>query len=308
MRSLFARLFLTGLVAVAVAGCGSNSGTSVPTGASPNGTGGAPGGQGGGGLVGNQGPPGGSAPSFLIDGGIVTPTSTYLGYNTSGVVDTQSTADSGADIATKGSSPVLPPNPPGSHSITFNGNNKTQILLAYTGTVGKGTGQNGLLIPTLTTGQIQPITYGAIVLFAGITNGTVPPSTSSPTISVELVGGSGSTLYDVRANCATNGAAIVSAIPPATSFERYVCGLPAYGAASGSYTTKYSTVTKEFSFSSTAGTLQNSASGGAAGSFTPSLAEAPSLYVVLNYPSLTPSTSTTNVLALDYIYAEQGQQ
>jgi hypothetical protein len=303
MRSFFARLFLTGFIGVAVAGCGSTSGSAVPTGSSPNGTGGQPGGQGGSGVVSNQAPPGGAVPSFLIDGGIVTPTSTYVGYNVSGVTDTQSPLDAGADVSTKGSSAVLPPNPPGSHAITFNGNNKTQIVLAYTGTVGKGTGQNGLLIPVVSTGQVLPIDYGAIVLFASITQATITPSTASPTIAVELVGGSGATLYDVRAGCATNGTPVNG-----TSFERYVCDLPAYGSASGSYSTKYSDLTSEFSFSTVAGTLQNSASGGAGGTFTPSLAEAPSLYVVLTYPGLTTETSEANLLNLDYIYAEQGTQ
>ncbi|MBD5654400.1 MAG: hypothetical protein IAI50_04375, partial [Candidatus Eremiobacteraeota bacterium] len=283
MRTLIARLTVAGLFGIAVAGCGTNSG-SIPPGASPNGNGGAPGGQGGGGAVSNQAPPGGSALSFLIDGGVVTPTSTYTGYNVSGVKDTQSTADAGTDTAGEGSS-VPPTNPPGSHSITFTGNNKTQLVFAYSGTVGKGTGQNGLLLPVVTTGQIQPITYGSIVLFAYITPATIPPSTESPTISVELVGGSGAEEYDVRANCATD-----DELGGSTLFDRYVCDLPAYGSASGSYTTKYSTASG-FSASTVAGTIANSASGGAGGAFTPSASEAPSLYVVLNYPGLSASTS-----------------
>jgi hypothetical protein len=300
MRNLFVRFFVTGVVGLAVTGCGSTSG-SVPSGGLPNGNGGQPGGQGGSGIVSNQSPPGGTAPSFLIDGGLVSPTSTYIGYNTTGVKDAQSVLDAGADTATEGSSKTLPVNPPGSHAITFNGNNKNEIILAYTGTVGKATGENGLLVPVVTTGQIQPVTYGAIVLFAAITPGAIPPAADAPSVAVELVGGSGSTLYDVRAGCATDGEVVNSSI-----FERYVCGLPAYGSASGSYNTKYSS-TSGFSFSTTAGTLQNSASGGAAGTFTPTASEAPSLYVVLTYPTLTLSTSEGNLLNLDYIYAEQGQ-
>jgi len=90
--------------------------------------GGGPGGQGGGGFRQQSRAAGGTVPSFLIDGGIVTSTSTYSGFNTTGVKDTQSAFDAGADTPTEGSSAGVAANPPGSHSISFNGNNKTQII------------------------------------------------------------------------------------------------------------------------------------------------------------------------------------
>jgi|GEM_PF-3073364 len=312
MRFLFAPLVLIALVAVAVAGCGTTNGTGVSPGGALNGTAGAP----GGGAVNNQAPAGGTVPSMLIDGGIVGPASSYTGFNTA-ATDAQSAADAGADIPTKGSYPTLPANPPGSHAITFAGNNRANVLFAYSGPIGTANGQNGLVMPPTGPGQISPINYGAVVVFEGLQGGANPlvpipptpapsplPQPTYPAVAVEFVGGTGSTQFDVRVGCATAGVPIVSLT---VSFERYVCDLPPYGALSGAYTTTYSG--GKFSLNGVPGTLQDAAaSANATGQFTPTSLEPLSMYAVLGFPELTATNSTGNVLSLDYIYAEQGTQ
>jgi hypothetical protein len=303
MRFLFAPIFLIALVGIAVAGCSSTNGTGAGSG--PRG-----------GNVSNQGPASGTVPSLLIDGGIVGPASMYTGFNTS-ASDAQGAADAGADTPTTGSYPSLPANPPGSHAITFNGNNRAQILFAYNGAIGQAAGQNGLVMPPAGPGQIAPINYGAVVLFEGLQGGVNPlvpipptpapspyPQPTYPAVAVEFVGGSGSTQFDVRVGCATAGVPIVSLT---VSFERYVCDLPPYGALSGAYSTTYSG--GKFATNGVPGTLQDAAaSGNATGQFTPTSLEPLAMYAVLGFPELTATNSTGNVLSLDYIYAEQGTQ
>ncbi|GAC1308798.1 MAG: hypothetical protein NVSMB19_22220 [Vulcanimicrobiaceae bacterium] len=280
MRSFFARLALIGTVGAALVGCGTTSESSLPIGAFPNASGGGPT------NVSNQPPPAGAVASKLIDGGLLTVDGAYTGVNTT-ATDTQSALENGTDTVNAAARPPADPaagTPPGSHAINFSGNglqqleflfnNKVPIDLTYT---------SGL------PGQIQPATYGAIVLFAYRTPGAIPavPPPATPTINIELTGGAGSTAFDTRIACAAKSGTPATPAPgtPPPTFTRFVCALPAYGASVSQPTEN------PVSPSATSGT------------FTPTNVK---LYVVLQFATGTNPASINNILGLDTIYAEQG--
>lgn len=289
MRSLFARLAIIGTVGAALTGCGT-SGSSLPVGAFPGASGGGPT------QVVNQGPPGGIFPSALVDGGVLA-SGKYTGFTTA-ATDAQSALDAGADTASKGSA-APPVNPPGSHAITYAGNGSLTQSFVFSGTL------PSLVPAAVTPGQVLPIPYGAIVFFSTFTAGVDASGAAvkAPVLSIELVGGSGTTQYDVRIGCANSGT------PNATGFVRNVCVLPAYGASSGTYATKYtapptgSTAAGTFAGSSSGGGIVNPVITGAAGTFTP--LTGPKFYIVTS-GSFVPTSVTGNVLGIDYAYAEQG--
>ncbi len=277
MRSLFARLALIGTVG-ALAGCGTTNGSSLPLGAFPNGSGGGPV------PVANQGPAPGTIPGKSIDGGLLAVDGRYTGFNTA-ATDTQSAVENGTDTA---NAAALPPKDPGtgqangSHLITFAGSGQPQIELLF-----NNLAPINLTVSTPLPGQIQPVNYGAIVLFAKTTAGATAPAAGAPSVNIELTGGVGTTAFDTRIACAAKAATTATPAPgtPTPAFTRYVCPLPAYGA----------TVTQP---------AENAVSPSAtSGTFTPTSVK---LYVVLQYAAATLTTSTGNTLALDTIYAEQG--
>lgn len=291
MRSLFTRLALVGTFGIAIVGCGTQNGTSLPTSGAPNGTGG------GNTNISQQNPPAAGVQDILIDGGVVASTNTYLGVNTT-AVDTQSAVDAGTDPNVGAGLPV--DDPAGSHSITFNGTNVPQIIFRSTATI------PALYYTGATPGSVQPVDYGAIVLYASVTPAAVPPAAAAPSVAVELTGGSGATTYDVRSTCAALPA--TGAMPGGT-LARYVCALPPYGTATGtsaSVTLKAAAgttpaVTSSYSVDTN---ISNPRIADATGSFTPA---SPTFYVELIYgSSLTSTASTGNVLGLDYVYAEAG--
>jgi hypothetical protein len=290
MRSVLARLAVTGFVGFALAGCGTN-GTSLPTGTIPNNAGG------GSVPVSNQNPPGTAIPGLLVDGGVVSATSSYSGINTT-AADTQSAVDVGTDPKTGGSG-APPVNPAGSHSITFTGSGAPQIIFKYGGEV-PSLYYNGDL-----PGQIQPTNYGAIVLYAGVTPGATVPAAGAPKVALELTGGSNFTSYDVRTTC---GLLPAEGTTPPAPLVRYVCALPAYGAVSGAtgsvtlVAAKGTTAAVTTSYNVDTN-IPNPRIASPTGSFVPNAA---TLYVELVYGSNTTSASTGNILGLDYIYAEAG--
>lgn len=262
MRSLLTRLVLVGIAGAAIAGCGSTSGSSLPAGGADN--------SGGGGAVpvSNQGPPAGTESGLLVDGG----TAKYTGYNTTAADTLLTTPAQPKDPQGK----TAPADVIGSHSIVYSGNGFTQQILAYSGAAAN------LTLPVATPGDIMPVDYGAIVFFA------VPPASAS-SLSIELTGGSGTTAYDNRIACTgtappANTATVIQPTLGAGT-KRYVCALPAYGAASS--TNLINPVT----------------AASATGTFTPIAAK---LYIVANDAAPLATTSTTNTLLLDYLYAEQG--
>jgi hypothetical protein len=257
MRSLYTRLALVGLAGVALAACGSSSGLGIAPGGAPNGAGGGPV------NVSQQNPSSSANKPLLIDGG----TKVYTGYDTT-AVDTLDTATPAYPKDPKGPTDVA-----GSHSIVYSGNQLTQQIFTFSGN------PVNLVLPNSTPGDIIPVDFGAIVFFA------TPPSTAS-SLSIELTGGSGTTAYDNRISCTATATATAPATPaPNTQKNRYVCVLPAYGAASS--TNIVNPVT----------------TGSATGTFTPQSAK---LYLVVNDSSPLASTSTSNTLTLDYLYAEIG--
>jgi len=291
MRSVLARLALTGLVGLALAGCGTN-GQSLPVSAIPNNAGGGSTG------VSNQNPPGSTIADVLIDGGIVSATDTYSGVNTT-ATDAQSALDAGTDAKTGGSG-TPPANPPGSHAVAFTGSNAPQVIFLWSGAM------PALYYTGTTPGQIMPADYGAIVLYALVTPGATPPATGAPKIAIELTGGSGASSYDVRSTC---GALSIRATTTSGGLQRYVCALPPYGSLSGSS----GSVTLAAETSTTAAVttswvvdtnIPNPRTADPTGAFTP--AAGSKLYVELVYGSATKTASTGNTLALDYLYAEAG--
>lgn len=257
MRSLITRLALAGIVGAAIAGCGTTSGSSLPQGGAQ--------GNGGGGVVNvsNQPPAAGTVPGLLVDGG----TKAYTGYNTTAADTLLTTAALPTD--TKGK--TAPADVAGSHSIVYSGNGLTQQIFKYSGSPVNLTYTSSL------PGSIMPYNYGAIVFFA-------TPAASSSSLSIELTGGSGATSYDVRIAC-TGTSTSTASPPPVPPPARYVCPLPAYGAASS---TNFANPVLSAS---------------ASGTFTPAAA---TLYLVANDSTPLAATSTANTILLDYLYAEQG--
>ena len=269
MRSFLARIALAGTFGIAIAGCGTQNGTSLPVGAFPNGAGGGPT------NLSNQAPPPGTvAGKSLI--GLFTATNAFVGFNTA-ASDAAIANDYGTDPQVADSGPP-PAAPGGSHLITFAGNNTPVINLKYNPVIGP------LTIPATTPGQFTAQTYGAIVLHAPA---PLPKlGTLSPTsLFIELVGGS--PLYDVRVNCTVSPGPIAPATTPLTimGLVRYVCPLPAYGSPS------------------TTG-IQQPVVAGATGAFDPGGNSV--FYVGETYGVTATSPAATSTLDLDYVYAEQG--
>lgn len=279
MRNFIARLALIGTVGAALAGCGSTNG-SLPIGAPLSGTGGGPV------PIGNQTAPPGVVAGKLIDGGLLAVDGSYVGFNTPGV-DAQSPLENGTDTANAAARPPADPSTGqanGSHQITFSGNGQLQLEFLF-----RNLAPIDLTYSGASAGQIQPATYGAIVLFVRRVAGATPavPPPAQPTINIELTGGTGTTAFDTRIACLQKNATAASPAPgaPAPTFLRYVCNLPAYGATVSQPTEN------PVSASATSGT------------FTPQNVR---LYVVLQFPSATSTASTGNLLGIDTIYAEQG--
>ena len=270
MRSLLARIALAGTFGIAIAGCGTQNGTSLPVGAFPNGAGGGPT------NVSNQAPPPGTIPGKALIGAF-TATNNFVGFNTT-ATDAASANDYGTDpkVADSGN----PPSAPGaSHLITFTGNNTPVINLKYNPAIGS------LTIPVLLPGQILAQTYGSIILHAP---SPLPKlGTLSPTsLFIELVGGS--PLYDIRVSCAVPAPPVTTPPTPVVVINglvRYVCPLPAFGSPS------------------TTG-LQQPVVAGATGAFDPSGNS--TFYVGETFGVTATSSAATSTLNLDYVYAEQG--
>jgi hypothetical protein len=277
MRSLITRLAMVGTIGVALAGCGTTNGTSLPVGNPGNGGGSSV-------PVTPQSQPPGSVPSVLIDGGTLTAppagAGTYVTANALTLIaqDTANAADAGPDVVTAGSGP-LPVNPVGSHALVAE-TVGTTAAFKFTGVV------PSLVEPVTSTGNFLNVTYGAIVLFVGagtvqelVSGASVPPS-----YAVELSGGSGSTAYDVRVACK----ATPDSLAPTGGFKRYVCPLPAYGSATNS------------------AAIPNPVLSGATGAFTP---QSPTFSFVVSFPAITTTGSSSEYIVnvpLDFVYAEQG--
>lgn len=269
MRSFLARIALAGTFGIAIAGCGTQNGTSLPVGAFPNGAGGGPTN-----VTSQPPPPGTVAGKSLV--GLFTATNNFVGFNTT-ATDAASANDYGTDSQVADSGPP-PAAPGGSHLITFTGNNTPVVNFKYNAPIGS------LTIPPTTPGQFVAQTYGAIVLHAP---SPLPKlGTASPTsLFIELVGGSPT--YDIRVNCTVSPGPVAPATTPKTvmGLVRYVCPLPVYGSPS------------------TTG-IQQPVIAGATGAFDP--AGASTFYVGETFGATATSPAATSTLNLDYVYAEQG--
>ena len=291
MRSVLARLAFWGLVGFSLTGCGGN-GTALPTGGLPNNNGG------GSVNVSTQNPPGADIAGVLIDGGIVA-TAKYTGTNTT-AADAQSANDAGTDPKTEGSG-TPPAHPLGSHLITFNGSGVPQVIFAYSGAL------PALYYTSTIPGQIQPVDFGAVVLYATpVTPGATAPATGTPSVAIELTGGSNFSSYDVRSTC---GPLAAKGATPTGGLVRYVCALPAYGATSGTTGTvtlaaKTATAAAITSVYNVDTNIGNPRTANPTGSFVP--VSGAKLYFELIYGSPTTTASTGNTVGVDYVYAEAG--
>src|SRR5271165_3194977 len=236
MRTILTRVALFGVFGLlALNGCGGSNGTSLPFGGAPNGS--------GGGSInstnGNGPAPPLGLPTIIIDNGTVPPKYAAFGPNTSPITDVQSPLNSETPPPTPAPPATPPPTPtpdPGSHLITFAGNGAFNIIeMKYGGTVPASSLVYQFGIP----GNGTFYNYGRLSLDLLYVPGATSPGTLT-TPFIEIGGGSGTSAYDVRVNCATSGTL------NATTFTTYVCLLPAYSAASGVYTTTYSSTTKAY--------------------------------------------------------------
>ena len=311
MRSSLARFALVGMIGVALAGCSSSGGVS----GLPNGAGG------GTTTVTPPTAPGGTIASVLIDGGVYSfqvaplPSDAYAAFNMSAQTfeDTgycqPSTPpsdcpvpDAGQDTQTSRS--AKPPyNPPGWQDLTFQGSGQPQDIFQYLETLPS-------LVYSVAPAHLTLQTYGAIVLFANYTPGPLTgQALAGPGVAVELTGGSGAATFDVRVACSA-GSGAISAYTATPPWTRFVCDLPTYASASGSYTTKYAAPTGTatvgtFSLASSGPAIQNPVIANAAGQFTPTAA---TMYIVLTPKDGLQPFQTGNQFGIDYVYAEQGTQ
>jgi hypothetical protein len=278
MRSLLARIAIASTFGIAIAGCGTQNGTSLPVGAVPNGSGGGPP------NVSNQAPPPGTVSGAAIVGAY-SAANAFTGYDNT-ATDATNANDYGTDAQpTYADQPVTsgtPPSAPGSsHLITFSGNNTPVVNFRYTGPV------TALTIPATTPGQIVAQTYGAIILHAPETLtkiGTLSPNS----LFVELIGGAGGTAYDVRAKCTIQAPPITAPPTPTvviSGLVRYICPLPAYGSPSSTG-------------------QQNLVRPNASGTFTPTVP--PIFYVGETFGGSSTPPTEISTLNVDYIYAQQG--
>jgi hypothetical protein len=273
MRQFLTRLALTGVVGLALSGCGTSNGTPLS------------GSAGGGGSVpstnGIGAPPAGTAPKIVLDNGTVPPKYSG-GFNAYTVSDAHSPLKSRSDA---------PATVVGSHLITYSTSGGNTYGFKYGGELPNLTYEFGF------GGSAAYFNYTHISLDAYTAFGTPPAGTFS-SIDIELVGGSGAAAYDAKIVCAT----YPSADTPAdliNGFNQYVCIVPAYGSASGTYTTTYNATEGKFVETGPTGT-------GSENTFATGLVtlQSPTLYVdvVVTAPS---ASSTGNTLGIANVVATQ---
>jgi hypothetical protein len=273
MRQFLTRLALTGVVGLALSGCGTSNGT--PLTGSAGGGGSVPSTNG----VGSA--PAGFAPKIVIDNGTVPPKYS-AGFNVYTVSDAQSTLKSRSDA---------PATVTGSHLITYSTNGGNTFGFKYGGTL------PSLVYAYGFGGSGAYFNYSHISLDVYNTFGTPPAGTFS-SVDIELTGGSGAAAYDAKIVCAT----LPTADTPAdliNGFNQYTCIVPAYGSASGTYTTTYNTEESKFTETGPTGT-------GSVNTFATGLVtlQSPTLYVdvVVTAPA---TTSTGNELGIANVVATQ---
>jgi hypothetical protein len=261
MRKFLTRLALTGVVGLALSGCGTSNGT--PLAGSAGGGGSIPSTNG----VGSA--PAGYAPKIVIDNGTVPPKYS-AGFNVYTVTDAKGPI----------SRSDAPPTVTGSHLITYATNGGNTFGFKYGGTLPSlvykfGIGTNG-----------------------GYFNYTTTAGTFS-TYDIELTGGSGAAAYDAKIVCATFPSTVTPPADLINGFSEWTCIVPAYGSASGTYTTTYNTEESKFTETGPTGT-------GSVNTFATGLVtlQSPTFYVDVVVTAPAP-TSTGNVLGISNVVASQ---
>lgn len=278
----------------------------------------------------SQAPAQSSLPAILIDGG-ASPNA-YTGTNVAST-ESETTDNAGSDslfdgvAATGSASPppyAVPANPVGTHLLAFRGNGLSQQIFQF----GSATSVTPVALAVAPgVAQTSPTVYTAIVFFA---SATLAQSTAAASYDVEITGGSGPSLFDVRIECTPSDLQAPSATGAsigATSFVREICALPSYGAVSGTYATKLSATTFAASSTYVGPTIANGVYPGATGVFTPgstalpgtvtvgttstpapTFGNAATLYLVVDERNALggaiPSGATGSTFEVDYVYAE----
>jgi hypothetical protein len=198
---------------------------------------------------------------------------------------------------TDAGTPARPTNTPGSgsHTLPFTGANSTTVI--FKDTVA-GTTPALFYNFGASVGIQNFIDYSALIVHASLATSAGAAAPAGTTISAEIVGGSGSSLYDVRTPCAGTIATVITA---ATSLLS--CPLPAYGQVQ-------TTTAGGFIYPGAANAQIPSsvpfanpvASTSAIGQFVP--AAGYTLYFVVTFPA-TPAATASYVLSIDNVYAIQ---
>ena len=301
MRSALTRLAALGVFAASIAGCSGANGVNLPAGAFPNGATGN-----GGGQVTVVTTTTGVATTTTVPANTLQPTGLFFatgapfsGFNvaaTSAATPATFTQDAGPSNPPPGNPAFAYPAPPATtDSVTFTATQGSQNPTLLKGPL------SPVLFANYYTGQaVTPVDYSTIVVHASLTGGGAPDFAGA-TLSLELVGGSGTTSYDVRVPCGLALNATNTLYTPAVltnKTQTLFCGLlPGYGqvqtAASGGYAPVQTVPTSVPQF-------VNPVNPTATGAYT---GGASTVYAVLSYGAALPTSATT--LNIGYVYAKQ---
>ena len=289
MRSALTRLAALGVFAASIAGCSGANGVALPAGAFPNGATGN-----GGGQITVVTTTTGVATTTTVPANTLPPTALF--YSTTAPFsgfNVPATSVATPATFTQDAGPSNPP--PGNPAFAYPAPPTTTDSVTFTATQGSQnpTLLKGPLSPTLFanyyTGQaVTPVDYSTIVVHASLTGGGAPDYTGA-SLSLELVGGSGTSAYDVRVPCT----------PALTNKTQTLsCGpLPGYGQVQTTATGGFQPVG---AVPPTVPVFTNPVNPTATGAYT---GGASTVYAVLSYGAALPTSATT--LNIGYVYAKQ---
>ncbi len=308
MRTLFTKLSALAVVTLLVTGCTGSNGTAVPIANGALGSGGQPGNP----LPGTTNPVGTGglgtpqantiAPVSLDNGPLVVAGDSATGGKASGFFGASTFA---GDVAGPESLPTVdagtparPTNTPssGSHTIVFTTPTASQVIVRDTLNAAPPLFYNY----GASVGILNLIGYGTLNVHAALATSAGAAAPAGTTISAEIVGGAGTTAYDIRVPC--TGTIPVSITAAASLLT---CALPAYG-------TLQTTATGGFVLPGTANVqiptaapFPNAVSPSAVGNYVPNAGYA--LYFVVNFPtgSFATGTASSYALSLDNVYVTQ---
>jgi len=288
MRSALTRLAALGVFAASIAGCSGANGVALPAGAFPNGATGN-----GGGQITVVTTTTGVATTTTVPANTLPPTALF--FATGAPFSGFNVAATSVAAAATFAQDAAPTNAPPGVAFTYPAPPTTTDAVTFTATQGS---QNPTLLkgptsPTLfanyyTGRAVTPVDYSTIVVHASLTGGGAPDYAGA-SLSLELVGGSGTSAYDVRVPCT----------PALTNKTQTLsCGpLPGYGQVQTTATGGFQPVG---AVPPTVPVFTNPVNPTATGAYT---GGASTVYAVLTYGAALPTSATT--LNIGYVYAKQ---